>query len=202
MSGSNSKVSCIADSASGARLAAAVSRVLLSPGRHPRHGFRSAVIVGVLGEPFGLAGPLARRLTRRRPAITLMPRVTPVRHKRLTAIHAGVLPALCPSRLPSCLITGRATTRSGKKTKEDPSSEEKPALDQALEEHQETQENPVSRPPVATSFRLAATACFQVLISTGATGCTKSLPGRAGTRRMPWREEHRKAVCGKTACTV
>ena len=24
----------------------------------------------------------------------------------------------------------------------------------------------------------------------------------AGARRMPWREEHRKAVRGKTACTV
>ncbi|WP_291985706.1 hypothetical protein [Candidatus Accumulibacter sp. ACC007] len=72
-------------------LAAAVSRVLLSPGLDPRHGFRSAVIVEVLGEPFRLAGPLARCLARRGPAITLMPRVTPVRHKRLTAIHAGVL---------------------------------------------------------------------------------------------------------------
>ena len=25
---------------------------------------------------------------------------------------------------------------------------------------------------------------------------------KLGRRRMPWREEHRKAVCGKTACTV
>ena len=27
-------------------------------------------------------------------------------------------------------------------------------------------------------------------------------PRRAGKQRMPWGEEHRKAVCGKTACTV
>ena len=33
-------------------------------------------------------------------------------------------------------------------------------------------------------------------------GCTRFLRQRAGNRRMPWREEHRKAVCGKTACTV
>ena len=33
-------------------------------------------------------------------------------------------------------------------------------------------------------------------------GCTKFPQQRAGARRMPRREEHRKAVCGKTACTV
>jgi hypothetical protein len=64
--------------------------VILSPGLDPRHRFRSAVIVGVLGEPSGLAGPLARRPACRGPAITLVPRVTPVRYERPTAIHAWV----------------------------------------------------------------------------------------------------------------
>lgn len=64
--------------------------------------------------------------------------------------------SLRPSRVASCLITGRATTRSGKKTKEEPSSEEIPALYQSLEEHP-PQEHPTSRRLTATTFRLAAT---------------------------------------------
>ena len=35
-----------------------------------------------------------------------------------------------------------------------------------------------------------------------AMGYTRFRERQAGKRRMPWREEHRKAVCGKTACTV
>jgi len=64
--------------------------------------------------------------------------------------------SLCPSRVASCLITGRPTTRSGKKTKEEPSSEEIPALYQSLEEHP-PQEHPTSRRLTPTTFRLAAT---------------------------------------------
>ena len=48
-----------------ASLAAAVFRVSLSPCLEPRHGFRSAVIIGVLGESFGLAAPLTHRLERK-----------------------------------------------------------------------------------------------------------------------------------------
>jgi hypothetical protein len=60
--------------------------------------------------------------------------------------------SLCPSRVASRLMTGRATTtRSGKKTEEDPNSEERPNQYQVLEEH------PASRQRTATSFRLAAT---------------------------------------------
>ena len=34
------------------------------------------------------------------------------------------------------------------------------------------------------------------------TGCTRCPRQQAGQGRMPYGEEHRKAVCGKTACTV
>jgi len=37
---------------------------------------------------------------------------------------------------------------------------------------------------------------------TRGTGFTKCRPQRFGRGRMPCSEEHRKAVCGKTACTV
>ena len=36
----------------------------------------------------------------------------------------------------------------------------------------------------------------------GRSGYTKFQQSRAGARCMPWHEEHRKAVCGQTACTV
>jgi hypothetical protein len=38
--------------------------------------------------------------------------------------------------------------------------------------------------------------------STGSTGCIKCQQQQGGRKRMPHGEEHRKAVCGKTACTV
>ena len=38
--------------------------------------------------------------------------------------------------------------------------------------------------------------------STIRTDCTKCQPQRVGRKRMPYGEEHRKAVCGSTACTV
>jgi len=37
---------------------------------------------------------------------------------------------------------------------------------------------------------------------TRGTGFTKCRQQRSGRGRMPCSEEHRKAVCGKTACTV
>ena len=46
------------------------------------------------------------------------------------------------------------------------------------------------------------TSASAVESSTTRTGCTKCRPQRAGRKRMPHGEEHRKAVCGKTACTV
>jgi hypothetical protein len=42
----------------------------------------------------------------------------------------------------------------------------------------------------------------RVWICTGVTGYTKFQQQRVGSQRMPRREEHRKAVCGRTACTV
>ena len=38
--------------------------------------------------------------------------------------------------------------------------------------------------------------------STGNMGCIKCQQQLVGRKRMPHSEEHRKAVCGKTACTV
>jgi RNA-directed DNA polymerase len=38
--------------------------------------------------------------------------------------------------------------------------------------------------------------------STDVTECSSCRRQRPGERRMPWREEHRKAVYGKTVCTV
>ena len=35
-----------------------------------------------------------------------------------------------------------------------------------------------------------------------AMGSTRFPPQRPGALRTPWHEEHRKAVCGKPACTV
>ena len=49
-----------------------------------------------------------------------------------------------------------------------------------------------------TSFKVNYPAPFVM----NATGHTKFLWLRAGAMRMPWHKEHRKAVCGKTACTV
>ena len=43
---------------------------------------------------------------------------------------------------------------------------------------------------------------FPTATSTSATGCIRCPLERAGARRMPWHAEHRKAVCGNTACTV
>jgi RNA-directed DNA polymerase len=50
--------------------------------------------------------------------------------------------------------------------------------------------------------RKAALCRFHVVTCTSATGCSKFRLSRAGARRMPRYEEHRKAVCGRTACTV
>ena len=95
---------------------------------------------------------LPQRIRTSRPAEPDKPPANPNGSSVLPGRNSRRGPAsLCPSRVPSCLITGRATTRSGKKTKEDPNSEEKPALHQRLEEH------PVPRRRMATSFRLAAT---------------------------------------------
>ncbi len=52
-----------------------------------------------------------------------------------------------------------------------------------------------------TAF-VAELAEAQIGICTRRTGSTKCQRQRAGQRRMPCGEEHRKAVCGKIACTV
>ena len=46
------------------------------------------------------------------------------------------------------------------------------------------------------------TSCFPSGHCTKSVSCTKCRRQRVGRRRMPCGEEHRKAVCGKTACTV
>jgi len=49
--------------------------------------------------------------------------------------------------------------------------------------------------------RLVAEA-LQGTDKTAGVDCTACPPPPDGRKLMPWSEEHRKAVCGKTACTV
>jgi hypothetical protein len=85
--------------------APAIARMGLPPGLYPGDGLRTSVVVLVLrlGQPFGLAGPLARRFARRRCAIALMPYVAWVRRKTPTAMQA--VPLMLSTHLPSSPVS-------------------------------------------------------------------------------------------------